>query len=104
MVAEVPAELEAAVAEKRAELLERLADVDEEIAEYYLAEEEPPLEVLRAAVRRQTIAREFCPVFMGSAFKNKGVHPLLDAVVDYLPAPTEVTNAALDVEEEEKRA
>ena len=60
----------AAQPELAAEMLERLADVDEEVADLFLAEEEPPLDVLRAAIRRQTIAREFVPVFMGSAFKG----------------------------------
>jgi len=100
-VIEVPAALEEAARAKRAEMLERLADVDEEIAEFYLAEEEPPVKVLRAAIRRATLARTFTPVLMGSAFKNKGVHPLLDAVVHYLPAPTEVENTALDLAAEE---
>jgi len=100
---EVPAGLQAAMEEKRAELLEKLADADEEIAEFYLAEEEPPLGVLRAAIRRQTIANAITPVFMGSAFKNKGVQPLLDGVVSYLPAPTEVTNCALDLDKDEKQ-
>ncbi|EOD36065.1 putative mitochondrial elongation factor [Emiliania huxleyi CCMP1516] len=100
---EVPAGLQAAMEEKRAELLEKLADADEEIAEFYLAEEEPPLGVLRAAIRRQTIANAITPVFMGSAFKNKGVQPLLDGVVSYLPAPTEVTNCALDLDKDEEQ-
>ena len=71
-------------------MLERLADVDEEIADLFLLEEEPDVPTLRAAIRRQTIGLAFVPVFMGSAYKNKGVHPLLDGVVNYLPSPTEV--------------
>ena len=92
--------MEAAL-EKRSLLLERLADVDEEIADVFLAEEEPDLATLRAAIRRQTIALNFVPVFLGSAFKNKGVHPLLDGVVHYLPSPSDVTNVALDLNQEE---
>ena len=97
----IPAELEAQVQAKRAEMLERLADCDEEIAEYYINEEEPPLEVLRAAIRRQTIANTFTPVMMGSAFKNKGVQTLLDGVVHYLPNPREVSNVGLDLKNDE---
>ena len=59
------------VVAKRQLLLEKLADVDEEVAELYLMEEEPSVELLMAAIRRQTIARNFVPVCMGSAFKNK---------------------------------
>eukprot|EP00962_Isochrysis_galbana_P039268 scaffold14058_cov117-Isochrysis_galbana.AAC.3 len=99
---EPPAALVEAMEAKRLELLEKLADVDEEIAEYYISEENPPAELLRAAIRRQTIANAFTPVFMGSAFKNKGVQPLLDGVAHYLPAPTEVTNRALDLDQGEK--
>jgi len=68
---------------------------------YYLAEDFPPADALRAAVRRQVLALNFTPVFMGSAFKNKGVHPLLDAVLHYLPAPREVQNVALDLARDE---
>lgn len=97
----IPAELKAQVQAKRAEMLERLAECDEEIAEYYINEEEPPLEVLRAAIRRQTIANTFTPVMMGSAFKNKGVQTLLDGVVHYLPNPREVSNVGLDLKNDE---
>jgi elongation factor G len=101
VVREVPEGMVEEAQACRALMLERLADVDEEIADYFLSEEEPPLDVLRGAIRRQTIALSFVPVFMGSAFKNKGVHPLLDGVAHYLPAPTEVTNHALDLKRDE---
>ena len=99
----VPAELLEVAKAKRQSLLEKLADVDEVIADLFLAEEEPDVPTLRAAIRRQTIALKFVPVFMGSAFKNKGVHPLLDAVCHYLPAPTDVTNTALDLKNGEAK-
>ena len=64
-------------------------------------EEIPSIEVLQAGIRRSTIKCEFVPVFMGSAFKNKGVQPLLDGVIDYLPAPHEKKNVALDLDNDE---
>jgi len=85
------------IEEKRQEMIEKLADVDDEIAELFLSEEIPTSAQLKEAIRRQTIARKFVPVFMGSAFKNKGVQPLLDGVLDYLPQPTEKKNYAFDV-------
>jgi elongation factor G len=93
---EVPEDMKDLVEEKRRELIERLADADDEIAELFLMEEIPDIDALKAAIRRQTIGCKFVPVFMGSAFKNKGVQPLLDGVVDYLPQPSEKENFALD--------
>jgi elongation factor G len=93
---DIPAELMELVEEKRLELVERVADCDDEIAEIFLMEEMPDTDFLKAAIRRQTVACKFVPVFMGSAFKNKGVQSLLDGVVDYLPAPKEKENFALD--------
>ena len=93
---DIPADMEGAVEEKRLELIERLADVDDDIAELFLMEEMPETEDLKAAIRRQVIACNFVPVFMGSAFKNRGVQPLLDGVVSYLPEPVEKPNFALD--------
>lgn len=81
---------------KRSELVSCLANVDEPMAEYYLNEEDPPPAVLRAALRRATVARALVPVFMGSAFKNVGVQKLLDGVADYLPHPGDVVNRATD--------
>jgi len=93
---EIPAEVMELYQEKRLELIERVADCDDEIAEVFLMEEIPDVETLKAAIRRQTIACTFVPVFMGAAFKNKGVQPLLDGVIDYLPEPSEKENFALD--------
>ncbi|ETW09676.1 translation elongation factor G [Aphanomyces invadans] len=93
---EIPDNLKELVAEKRLEMIERLADVDDEIGELFLMEEEPTVDQLVGAIRRATIAHKFVPVFMGSAFKNKGVQPMLDGVIDYLPSPSEAQNIALD--------
>lgn len=97
----IPDDMKDTVVEKRLELVERLADVDDEIAELFLMEEMPDKDLLKAAIRRQTIACAFVPVFMGSAFKNKGVQPLLDGVIDYLPEPIEKPNFALDTTNDE---
>eukprot|EP00560_Eucampia_antarctica_P006691 CAMPEP_0197823600 /NCGR_PEP_ID=MMETSP1437-20131217/930_1 /TAXON_ID=49252 ORGANISM="Eucampia antarctica, Strain CCMP1452" /NCGR_SAMPLE_ID=MMETSP1437 /ASSEMBLY_ACC=CAM_ASM_001096 /LENGTH=761 /DNA_ID=CAMNT_0043422841 /DNA_START=42 /DNA_END=2327 /DNA_ORIENTATION=- len=93
---DIPSELKELVEEKRADLIESLADADDDIAELFLMEEEPTCEQLKEAIRRQTIACKFVPVFMGSAFKNKGVQPLMDGIMDYLPEPIEKLNYALD--------
>lgn len=99
----VPAHLMDVVLEKRAELLERLADVDEEIGELFLMEEEPTVQQFKDAIRRRTVSCQFVPVFMGSAYKNKGVQKLLDGVVDYLPEPREKKNYALNRAKGEER-
>ena len=85
----------------RAQLVEAIADVDDEVGELFLMEEEPTHDQLHEAIRKATIARTFVPVFMGSAFKNKGVQPLLDGVTRYLPSPADVPNVGLDVDNEE---
>ena len=89
--------------QKRAELIERLADCDEIIGDMFISEIEPTPEDLHAAIRRQTIAHKFVPVLMGSAYKNKGVQLLLNAVNNYLPCPAEVENYALDLKNNEDR-
>jgi elongation factor G len=89
-VIDIPAALADAAAEAREKLLQSLSDLDDDIAELYLAEEEVPMAMLKAALRKATLAIDITPVLCGSAFKNKGVQPLLDAVLDYLPSPLEV--------------
>ena len=86
---------------KREMLLEALADVDDDLAEIVLNDEDPSVDDIKSAIRRATLSMEFTPVLMGSAFKNKGVQPLLDAVVDYLPSPLDVKNYALDLRADE---
>jgi elongation factor G len=93
---DIPADMQDLVHAKRLELLEHVSDADDTIAEYFLMEETPDVATLKAAIRRGVISCRFVPVFMGSAFKNKGVQPLLDGVVDYLPEPFEKENYALD--------
>ena len=85
-------------------LVEQLANADDQIAEKYLSGEPITEPEMKAAARRAVIDFKFVPVFCGSAFKNKGVQPLLDAVVDYLPSPIELPAVeGMDVENEEKK-
>jgi elongation factor G len=86
----IPATHIEAAREWRDRLFETIAEADDEMMELYLEGEEPTLEQLRAAIRRATIAAKLTPVLCGTAFKNKGVQPLLDAIVAYLPSPVDV--------------
>ncbi|KAJ2070874.1 Elongation factor G, mitochondrial, partial [Coemansia sp. S100] len=99
---EVPAHMVETVNAAREELIATLAEVDDEIGELFIEEKVPTEQQIRAAVRRATIARKFTPVLMGSAIKDKGVQQLLDAVISYLPNPTEITNTMLDIDNDEK--
>lgn len=89
---EVPEKMTEMVNEKRQELLNMLADVDDEIMQILYEGNEPTVEQLKAAIRRATLALKFSPVFMGSAIRNKGIQLLLDGVLDYLPNPAEIKN------------
>ena len=89
-MAEIPAEFADVAAEKRAELLDAAATYDDELMMMVLEDEEIPVDMLKAAIRKGTLANELNPVLVGSAYKNKGVQELLDAVVDYLPSPLDV--------------
>lgn len=99
---QIPESVKALAEERRAMLIETLADVDDEIAEIFLDERTPTPEQIKAAIRRSTIALKFTPVLMGSALADKSVQPMLDAVCDYLPNPSEVENLALDQRRGEK--
>ncbi|MDI6098567.1 elongation factor G [Actinoplanes sp. NEAU-A12] len=89
-IEEIPADLVDSANEWREKLIETLADVDDAVMEKYLEGEEVSVDEIRAAIRRATIASKANPVLCGSAFKNKGVQPMLDAVVDYLPSPLDI--------------
>ncbi|MBA3918576.1 MAG: elongation factor G [Gemmatimonas sp.] len=89
-VVEVPAEFKDACEQARHEAIEAAVEYDEALMEKYLAGEELSMAEIRQAIRKATIAMEFIPVFCGASFKNKGVQALLDAVIDYLPAPIDV--------------
>ncbi len=87
---DIPQDYLEAAAAAHHELFERLADHDESLMEKFVHEEEPTIDELRRAIRRATLANEGVPVLCGSAFKNKGVQPLLDAIIWYLPSPLDV--------------
>jgi elongation factor G len=89
-VVEVPEDLKSKALEYRTSLVELAVEQDEEALEAYLEGEEPSLDTLKRCIRIGTLSSNFVPVLCGSAFKNKGVQPLLDAVVDFLPSPLDV--------------
>ena len=87
---EIPADMQELAAEWREKLVEAVAETDEELMMKYLEGEEFTEEEIKAAIRKATIACEINPVFCGTAYRNKGVQPVIDAVIDYLPAPTDI--------------
>ena len=97
----VPAEYEEEMERRRSELLERLAEIDDDVAHYFLNGEEMPLAELKAVIRRLTLQLKFAPVYMGSAVKNKGVQLMLDGVREFLPSPADVKNMCLDLSNNE---
>ena len=101
---EIPAELKDICDEKRAALLEAVAEEDEAMLEKYLSGEELSNDEIKACIRKATIAQNVVPVLCGSAFKNVGVQPLLDAIVDYLPSPLDIDQmVGSDPSDEEKK-
>src|ERR1700751_6118572 len=90
---DIPAELQEKADEYRTKLLEAVAETDEALLEKYLGGEELTVDEIKGAIRKLTISSEAYPVLCGSAFKNKGVQPMLDAVIDYLPSPPDVPPA-----------
>jgi elongation factor G len=103
-VEEIPADLKDKAAAALKELIEGVSNKDDEIAEYVLEEREVPVEVLKKAIRRLTCRIEFVPVLCGSAFKKKGVQPLVDAVIDYLPSPLDIPPAQGHIPDSDEKA
>src|SRR5438477_6419502 len=101
-VEEIPAALRKQAEEKRAEMLDAVSMYSDELMEALLEDKATP-ELIHEAIRKGTIALDLTPVFLGSAYKNKAIQPLLDAVTRYLPSPVEVTNEALDISKGEEK-
>ncbi|VAW15884.1 Translation elongation factor G, partial [hydrothermal vent metagenome] len=89
-VVEIPDDLKAKAEEFREEMIETIVDIDDAATEAYLEGEMPDVATIRRLIRQGTVAVQFFPVLCGSAFKNKGVQPLLDAVIDFLPSPLDI--------------
>ena len=89
-IEEIPADLVELAAEYREKLLETVAESDEELMEKYFGGEELTVDEIKGAIRKLTVASELYPVICGTAFKNKGIQPMLDAVIDYLPTPLDI--------------
>ncbi len=105
-VEEIPADMIELAQEYRTKLLDAVADIDDEIMELVLEEQPVPQEKIRAAIRKGTIENLMVPVVCGTSYRNKGVQKLLDAIVDYMPAPTDIPpikGVNPDTEEEEER-
>ena len=89
-VEDIPADMQEAAEEQRVTMVEAIAETDEDLMEKYLSGEELSVDELKLALRKACLATDITPVFCGSAYKNKGVQKLLDGVVEYLPAPTDI--------------
>ncbi len=102
-IVEIPDDLREQSEEYRIKLIEKVVEEDDSIMENYLEGNEPTIEELKLCIRKGTLNGSFVPVLTGSAFKNKGVQPLLDAVIDYMPSPTDVANVkGVDVNDDAK--
>ncbi len=100
--ADIPADMKAEAEEARNYMIENAVELDDEAMEAYLSGEEPSIDVIKKCLRKAVLTGAFYPILAGSAFKNKGVQPLLDAVVDYLPSPVDIPpTAGLDYKTEE---
>ena len=102
-IVDIPDDLKDQSEEYRLKLIEKAVEEDDSIMEKYLEGNEPTIEELKSCIRKGTLKGSFVPVLTGSAFKNKGVQPLLDAVIDYMPSPTDVANVkGVDVNDDTK--
>ncbi|MDR1324589.1 MAG: elongation factor G [Treponema sp.] len=101
--AEIPAHLKADANKYRDELMDAVSLFSDEVMELMMNGDEIPEDLIRAAIRKGTLAEQFVPMMVGSAYKNKGIQPLLDAVSYYLPNPTEVKNYALNLDKGEEQ-
>ncbi len=102
-IVDIPEDLKDQSAEYRLKLIEKAVEEDDSIMENYLEGNEPSIEELKLCIRKGTLKGSFVPVLTGSAFKNKGVQPLLDAVIDYMPSPTDVANVrGVDINDDSK--
>ncbi len=99
----IPDEMKDQVQEYRQILIGKLADIDDTVGEKFLMEEEPTVPEIKAAIRKGVLELKLCPVFCGSAFKNKGVQLLMDGVLAYLPTPAEKREFALDLTKNEEK-
>ena len=101
---DIPADLVDSANEWRQNLVEKVAETDDSLLEKFFAGEEITVAEMIPAIRKATIARNIVPVLCGTAFRNKGVQPLLDAIVDYLPSPLDISDVVGSISEEEKAA
>ena len=101
---DIPTEYQEQAEKARSFLIEKVADFDDEVMEYFLEEKDIPEELLKKAARKAVLSQKITPVFTGSAYKNKGVQALLDAVVDYLPSPLDIGETeGFDIDDPEKK-
>ena len=102
-IVDIPDDLKDQSSEYREKLIEKAVEEDDTIMEKYLEGNEPSIDELKLCIRKGTIKGSFVPVLTGSAFKNKGVQPLLDAVIDYMPSPKDVDSVnGVDVNDDTK--
>ena len=97
----IPTDMVDQVAEYREILLDAASMFSDDLMEVLLEEEEPSVEVIKSAIRKATLSLQMTPVFLGSAYKNRGVQRMLDGVIDFLPCPTDVENTGLDIKNDE---
>ena len=102
-IVDIPDDMKEESSKYRLSLIEKAVEEDDSIMENYLEGKEPTVEELKQCIRKGTLKGSFVPVLTGSAFKNKGVQPLLDAVIDYMPSPTDVSSVkGVDINDDTK--